>query len=176
MSFLVSSLGPAHRLALALSVCQDQCQEQVLRAARLATTQLHHSLTSNTTRLLQVLERITSLTKGAVGSRGKESLHEDVHYRVLTEAKKLIVRDIKRQRMKLMYLREIQRLFSVGSEEGKEVEDERELLLPVEGDPRHQGELLRTLNSLMRKGSSVPKDVASLSGEEPSHKPTHDEL
>ncbi|XP_042875237.1 thioredoxin domain-containing protein 11-like isoform X2 [Penaeus japonicus] len=177
MSFLVSSLSPGHRLALALSVCRDQCQEQVLRAARLATTQLHHSLTSNTTRFLQVLERIAGLTKGALSSRGKESgppklPHEDAHYRVLTQAKKLIVRDIKRQRMKLKYLREIQRLFSAGSEEGREEEEgEEEPLLPLEGDPRHQGDLLKTLYSLMQKsvGSSLQKDV-------PPHDPPHDEL
>lgn len=159
MSFLVTTLTPSHRLALAVSLCGDQCKEQVFQMARLATTQLHHSLSSSTTRLLLVLDKLAGLTQdSSVKSLDKMDSHL-AHYQTLFHMKKLLAKDIKRQRIKLSYLIEIQKFLSGVRQ-------------PDDQDSHHYSDLLKTLSSLMQmKGvsSNLSKDSANLSKQQPFH-------
>nr|XP_053655636.1 thioredoxin domain-containing protein 11-like isoform X3 [Cherax quadricarinatus] len=139
MSFLVSNLDPSHRLSLALSTCRDDCHEQVVQAAAVATTQLHHLMTVTTTKLQDVLHRLVKL---------KETPHEiphwENHYQILVHTKHLLVRDIKTQRVKLNHLNQVQKLVPSNSNK-----------LLIESD------LLKSLQYIIQSKSNSKKTLES---------------
>ncbi|XP_042230966.1 thioredoxin domain-containing protein 11-like isoform X2 [Homarus americanus] len=110
MSFLVANLDPTHRLALALSACQDDCREQVVQAATVITTRLHHEITTTTGRFQKILDRLVKMTEE--DKMLTDSTHWEVHYHLLIHTKFRLAKEIKKQRSRLHHLGQIQKVLS----------------------------------------------------------------
>ncbi|XP_071521287.1 thioredoxin domain-containing protein 11 isoform X2 [Panulirus ornatus] len=128
MSFLVANLDPSRRIALALSNCQDQCHEQVVQAATVMTTQLHHKLTASTVRLQYVLDRLVRLT--GKDTIPQDAAHREAHYYALMNRKMQLVKDINTERVRLYHLSQLQKLLRVPPE-NKELTQHSDLLKSV---------------------------------------------
>lgn len=142
LSFVVANLGAGHRLLLALSTCREECEEQVLQASRVTTTQIHHTLTTSTAKLQHVVDRIAKLIADSNGKGSHFSSHNMAHYNLLTLTKAHLVRQIKKQRIKLIHLGQLNKLLSVALEKP----------IPV------YGELLKSVYYITRRRNIALKD------------------
>ncbi|KAK7077199.1 hypothetical protein SK128_004047 [Halocaridina rubra] len=115
LSFIIANLDAGHRLALALSSCKEECEEQVLQAARLTTTQIHHSLTTSSAKLQVINNELSKLISGNMSGNG-ESAHNVAHYQLLTFAKAHLVRQLKKYRSKLVHLNQLNKLLTLSLE------------------------------------------------------------
>lgn len=151
LSFIVANLDAGHRLMLALSTCQEECKEKVLQAARLTTTQLHHSLTTSSAKLQHIMDQISKVIISE--KQDKSSAHKTAHYHLLAFTKAHLVRQIKKLRIKLVHLSQLNKLLSVALEKQ----------LPI------FTELLKSMYYITHKRNSIPKDI-------PDQNALHDEL
>lgn len=141
MSFLVANLDPSRRIALALSNCQDRCHEQVVQAATVMTTQIHHELTATTVRLQHVLDRLVKIT--SEDRIPQDTARWEAHYHVLMDIKMQLVKDIKKERIRLYHLSQIQKLLQVPPEKKKLT---------------HHNDLLESVQYITQKNSRLLKE------------------
>lgn len=111
ISFIMADLSPRQRLTLALHACGEECREGVLHEAALASTALHHNLTTSTRRLQRVLERLVKAAPAA-DTPSEASAHEQRSFERLRQARVHFMRDIKTQRKKLEHLHHMLTLLS----------------------------------------------------------------
>lgn len=111
MSFIMADLGPRQRLTLALHGCGEECREGVLHEAALATTALHHNLTTSSRRLQRVLERLVKDVPAA-DTPSDTLTPEQRSYERLRHARTRLTEEIRTQRKKLEHLNHMQKLLS----------------------------------------------------------------
>ena len=116
LSFVIANLDAGHRLMLALSTCENDCREKVLQSARITTAQLRHALTTSAARLQHIMNQISKLIITKNGE-AEFAAHITAHYHLLALAKARLVGQIKKLRIKLVHLDQLNRLLSAAVEQ-----------------------------------------------------------